>query len=228
MKNGILGILSLTLIFAFVISFALPSFAQEEEMKEEIKEMIEEETAPASEIQSMEGSVFCVEIDDEGALSMKEEWTMCKGSLVAIGADGKSYVISGSVEDTKMIMKQPDKKKTVSGIVSGHERGWILGVASAEHPKAAVTSTEDITVKGTIVCLLPNYGDANFKQVVATGPCTEYEQHLHVVHTSDGQVYALHGSEASIKKIESMSNRKEVELQGKIQGEQGAWVLFVQ
>ncbi len=224
MKNGILGILSLTLVLAFVISFALPSFAQEEEMKE----MIEEETAPASDIQSMEGNVFCVEIDDEGALSMKEEWTMCKGSLVAIGADGQSYVISGSVEDTKMIMKQPDKKKTVSGIISGHERGWILAAASAEHPKAAVTSTEDITVKGTIVCLLPNYGAGNFKQVVATGPCGEYEQHLHVVHTSDGQVYALHGSEASIKKIESMSNRNEVELQGKVQGEQGAWVLFVQ
>ncbi|MDA2918825.1 hypothetical protein MYX76_04920 [Desulfobacterota bacterium AH_259_B03_O07] len=224
MKKGILGILSLTLVLAFVISFALPSFAQEEEMKE----MIEEETAPAIDIQSMEGSVFCVEIDDEGTLSMKEEWTMCKGSLVAIGADGKSYVISGSVEDTKTIMKQPDKKKTVSGIISGHERGWILAAASAEHPKAAVTSTEDITVKGTIVCLLPNYGAGNFKQVVATGPCGEYEQHLHVVHTSDGQVYALHGSEASIKKIESMSNRNEVELQGKVQGEQGAWVLFVQ
>jgi len=208
MKKGILGILSITM-FALVISLADFSFAQE------------------ADIQSMEGNVLCVEVDEKGALNVKEEWTKCSGSLVAVGADGKSYVISGTVEDTKMIMKQPDKKKTVNGIISGHERGWILSAASAEHPTPAITSTEDITVKGTIVCMLPNYGAGNFKQVVATGPCTEYEQHLHVVHTSDGQVYAVHGSEESIKKIESMSNRNEVELQGKIQGEQGAWVLFI-
>jgi hypothetical protein len=91
-----------------------------------------------------------------------------------------------------------------------------------------VTSTEDITVKGTIVCLLPNYQSANFKQVVATGPCNEMEQHLHVVQTSDGQVYAIHGSEDSIKKLEAMQSRSDVELKGKIQGEQGAWVLIVE
>lgn len=210
MKKGILGILSLTLVFAFVISLADFSFAQE------------------ADISSIEGSVFCVEVDDKGIMNVKEEWTKCSGSLVAVGADGKAYVISGTVEETKQIMKQPDKKKTVSGIVSGHTRGYILAAASAEHPKPAVTSTEDITVKGTVVCLLPNYGAGNFKQVVASGPCNEFEQHLHVVHTSDGQVYALHGSEESIKKIEAMQERKEVELQGKIQGEQGAWVLFVQ
>ena len=35
--------------------------------------------------------------------------------------------------------------------------------------------------------------------VVATSPCGEKDQHLHVVHTNDGQVYALHGTEDSIK-----------------------------
>jgi len=184
--------------------------------------------AQQGDIQSMQGSVFCVELDDKGVLNVKEEWTKCSGTLVAVGADGKSYVISGTVEDTKMMMKQPDKSKTVSGIVSGHQRGWLLSSASAEHPMPVVTSTEDITVKGTIVCLLPNYQSANFKQVVATGPCNEMEQHLHLVQTSDGQVYAIHGSEDSIKKLEAMQSRSDVELKGKIQGEQGAWVLIVE
>jgi hypothetical protein len=216
MNKGMVGSLSLVLVFSFVAYLSISSIAQEAD------------TEKAGEIQSMEGNVYCVELDEKGQIIMKEEWTECKGSLVAAGADGKSYVIQGTVEDEKMIMKQPDKKKTVSGIISGHNRGWILAAASAEHPKPAVTSTEDITVKGTIVCLLPDYQAHSFKQVVASGPCTELDQHLHLVQTSDGQVYAIHGSEEAIHRIESMSNRNDVELRGKIQGDQGAWVLFVQ
>lgn len=210
MKNLIRGNLFLSLFITFLSFSSTLSLAQQ------------------GDIQSMQGTVFCVELDDKGVLNVKEEWTKCSGTLVAVGADGKSYVISGTVEDTKMMMKQPDKSKTVSGIVSGHQRGWLLSSASAEHPMPVVTSTEDITVKGTIVCLLPNYQSANFKQVVATGPCNEMEQHLHVVQTSDGQVYAIHGSEDSIKKLEAMQSRSDVELKGKIQGEQGAWVLIVE
>ncbi|MGB7293447.1 MAG: hypothetical protein WBD99_14845 [Thermodesulfobacteriota bacterium] len=216
MNKGMVGSLSLVLVFLFAAYLSTSSIAQDAA------------TEKTGEMKSMEGNVYCVELDDKGQIIMKEEWTECKGSLVAAGADGKSYVVTGTIEDTKMIMKQPDEKKTVSGIISGHNRGWILAAASAEHPEQAVTSTEDITVKGTIVCLLPNYQAGNFKQVVAAGPCTELEQHVHVIQTSDGQVYAIHGSEEAIHRIESMPNRNEVELQGKIQGDQGAWVLFVQ
>jgi hypothetical protein len=216
MDKRMVRFLSLVLVLSFVAYLSSSTIAEEAA------------TEKTDEIKSMEGTVYCVELDTSGQLIMKEEWTECKGSLVAAGADGKSYVVTGTIEDTKMIMKQPDKKKTVSGIISGHNRGWILAAASAEHPKPAVTSTEDISIKGTIVCLLPNYQASNFKQVVASGPCTELDQHLHLVHTSDGQVYAIHGSEEAIHKIESMSNRNDVELQGKIQGDQGAWVLFVQ
>lgn len=216
MSKGMVISLSLALFFSLLAYLSSPGIAQEAA------------TEKTDEITSMEGNVYCVELDEKGQIVMKEEWTECKGSLVAAGADGKSYVIQGTVEDEKMIMKQEDKKKTVSGILSGHRRGWILAAASAEHPTPAVTSVEDITVKGTIVCLLPNYQAGNFKQVVAAGPCTELDQHLHLVTTTDGQVYAIHGSEESIHRIESMSNRNDVELRGKIQGDQGAWVLFVQ
>ncbi len=207
MIRGVLGIISLSLILAFVIALAKPVFAQEGEM------------------QSVEGTVICVEVDEKGNMVTKTDVTMCKGALFEIGADGKAYAISGTAEQAKQMMKT-GKKQTVSGIISGHERGWILAAASAEHPQAAA-SGDEVKVTGTIVCLLPNYQDLSFKQVVATGPCNEIEPHAHVVRTKDGQVYALHGSEESIKKIESMSDRNEVELQGKIQGEQGAWVLFV-
>ena len=216
MNKGMVGSLLLVSVFSLAAYLSTSSIAQGEA------------TEKTSDMKSIEGNVYCVELDDKGQIIMKEEWTECKGSLVEAGADGRSYVIQGTVEDEKTIMKQTDKKKTVSGIVSGHNRGWILAAASAEHPEPAVTSTEDITVKGTIVCLLPNYQAGNFKQVVAAGPCTELDQHLHVIQTSDGQVYAIHGSEEAIHRIESMPNRNDVELKGKIQGDQGAWVLFVQ
>jgi hypothetical protein len=216
MNKGMVGSLSLVLVFLFAAYLSTSSIAQDAA------------TEKTGDMKSIEGNVYCVELDEKGQIIMKEEWTECKGSLVEAGADGRSYVIQGTVEDEKIIMKQTDKKKTVNGIVSGHNRGWILSAASAEHPKPAVTSAEDITVKGTIVCLLPNYKAGNFKQVVAAGPCTELEQHLHVIQTSDGQVYAIHGSEEAIHRIESMPNRSDVELQGKIQGDQGAWVIFVQ
>jgi hypothetical protein len=216
MNKRMVGSLLLTLVFSFAAYLSTSSVAQESA------------TEKTGEMKSIEGNVYCVELDDKGQIIMKEEWTECKGSLVEAGADGRSYVIQGTVEAEKMIMKQTDEKKTVNGIVSGHNRGWILAATSAEHPEPAVTSAEDITVKGTIVCLLPNYQAGNFKQVVAAGPCSELDQHLHVIQTSDGQVYAIHGSEEAIHRIESMSNRRDVELKGKIQGDQGAWVLFVQ
>ncbi len=174
MIRGVLGIISLSLILAFVIALAKPVFAQEGEM------------------QSVEGTVFCVEVDEKGDMVTKKDVTMCKGALFEIGADGKSYAISGTAEQAKQIMESA-KKKTVSGIISGHERGWILAAASAEHPEAAAASGDEVKVTGTIVCLLPNYQDLSFKQVVATGPCNEIEPHALVVRTKDGQVYALHG-----------------------------------
>ncbi|MBI4228197.1 MAG: hypothetical protein HY693_00600 [Deltaproteobacteria bacterium] len=206
MSRGIIFAISLFLVSVFAIASSVTGFAEEEEMKK------------------IEGKVYCVEVDDQGNLVMKDEFTMCGGSLVAIGADGKAYAIKGTSEEAKMIGKQTGETKTVEGIIEGHTRGWVLASASAAQAKPS----EGTSVTGTIVCLLPNYQSLDFKQVVATGPCNELEPHLHVVKTKGGQVYALEGTEESIHKIESMSSREDVELQGKIQGEQGAWILFVQ
>ena len=106
--------------------------------------------------------------------------------------------------------------------MAGHTRGYILTSSSALDDKTATQ-----TVEGTLVCLLPNYEDGTVKPVVATAPCGEKDQHLHVVHTNDGQVYALHGTEEAIKNLENSTQRDNVKLQGQVQGEQGAWVIYV-
>jgi hypothetical protein len=218
MKKGIMYLMFLMFALMFSISLSNMGAAQEGEMKgdEGMKKM--------DKMESITGNVYCVEVDEQGNVVMKDEFTTCSGSLIAVGADGKAYAIKGTSEEAKMIGKQPGKTATVEGILEGNTRGWVLASASAAQPQPS----EATTVTGTIVCLLPNYQSLDFKQVVAAGPCNELEPHLHVIKTKSGQVYALEGSEESIHKIESMSSREEIKLQGQIQGEQGAWVLFVQ
>ena len=203
MSKGIIFAISLVLVSVIAIASSISGFAQEKT--------------------KIEGKVYCLEVDDQGNLVMKDDVAMCTGSLVQIGKDGKAYAIKGTAEEAAMIMKQPGDTKTVEGVLEGNTRGWVLASASAVKPAPA----EETEVTGTIVCLLPNYQSLDFKQVVASGPCNELEPHLHVVKTKGGQVYALEGSEESIAKIEGMSSREEAKLQGQIQGEQGAWVLFV-
>jgi hypothetical protein len=218
MKRGIMYFMFFMFAFMFSISLSNTVMAQEGDMQgdEGMKKM--------DKMESVEGKVYCVEEDDHGNLVMKSDVAMCKGSLIAIGKDGKAYAIKGTAEEASMIMKQAGETKTVQGVLEGNTRGWVLASASAAQP----APSEETAVTGTIVCLLPNYQSLDFKQVVASGPCNELEPHLHVIKTSSGQVYALEGSEESIHKIESMSQRQDVKLQGQIQGEQGAWVLFVQ
>ena len=48
-----------------------------------------------------------------------------------------------------------------------------------------------------------------YKTVVATAPCGEKDQHLHVVHTNDGQVYALHGTEEAIKNLGKLHSKRQ-------------------
>lgn len=215
MKRGIMCFMFVMFAFVFSISLSSVARAQEGEMKghEGMKKM-----------ESIEGKVYCVEEDEKGNLVMKENVEVCKGALVEVGKGGKAYAIKGTSEEASMIMKQPSATKTVQGTLEGNTRGWVLASESAMPAQPA----EETAVTGTIVCLLPNYQSLDFKQVVASGPCNELEPHLHVIKTKSGQVYALEGSESSIHKIESMSERQDVKLQGQIQGEQGAWVLFVQ
>ena len=100
-----------------------------------------------------------------------------------------------------------------------------LFIAAASISQAA---DEETTVDGTIICLIPDYGNATVKPVVATGPCDKLPPHQHIVVTKD-RVYSLQGLQDGLMKIEQSSQRSNVKVSGKIEGsDQTAWVLIVE
>jgi|GEM_PF-833266 len=228
MKKG--AILFLFVALALVM-FSGPSFADSvdkatdamqegsdmmdkgQKMMDQGKEMIGLEDA-----QAMEGTITCVQADQGGQLQSLTTFEECTGTLVVVTADKSAAVVAPKAQSKAM----KGGKQTVAGELAGHTRGYILASSSALDDKGATQSVE-----GTLVCLLPNYEDGTVQPVVATAPCGEKDQHLHVVHTNDGQVYALHGTEEAIQNLENSTERDNVKLQGQVQGEQGAWVLYV-
>lgn len=206
MKKTILGTLTKILVFVFATSITSVTYAQQKEL------------------QQIVGNIICLQVDAEGNLRTLTEFTECSGTMILVG-DEKSYLLQGSDEDVmKFLAEHKGQKRTVDGIIEGHERGWILASASA------VSAPDDmeakVSVEGTIVCLLPNYAEGSVMPFVAAGDCSEKESHLHVVHTKDGQVYALHGSEEAVANLQR-EDKSEVSLEGKVQGGQGAWILYV-
>lgn len=184
-----------------------------QKMMDQGKEMMSMEDA-----QAMEGTITCVQADQGGQLQGLTTFEECTGTLVVVTADKSVAVVAPKAQSKAM----KGGKQTVAGVLDGHTRGYVLASSLALDDKGATQ-----TVSGALVCLLPNYEEGTVKPVVATAPCSEKDQHLHVVHTDDGQVYALHGTKEAIKNLENSTNRDNVELQGQVQGEQGAWVLYV-
>ncbi len=222
-------------LFLFVavslVMFSVPTFAdsvdkatdamqegndimdQGKDMMDQGKGMMDMEDAQMTEV-----TITCVQADKGGQLQSLTEFEECTGTMVAVMSDKSAAIVAPAAHSKAM----KGGKQTVAGELSGHTRGYVLASSAALGDKGA---TE--TVQGAIVCLLPNYEDGSVQPVVASAPCGEKDQHLHVVHTSDGQVYALHGTEEAIKNLENSTDRDNVELQGQIQGEQGAWILYV-
>lgn len=228
MKKG--AILFLFVALAFVM-FSAPSFADSvdkaTDAMQEGQDMMDKgqgamdkgkEMMDMKDAEVMEATVTCIQVDQGGTLTSLTEFEECTGTMVIVTADKSAAVVAPKSKSKAM----KGGKQTVAGELAGHTRGYILASASALDDKGASQ-----TVEGTIVCLLPNYEDGTVQPIVATSPCGEHGQHLHVVRTKSGQVYALHGTEDAIKQLEATSDRKNVSLEGKILGEQGAWVLYV-
>ncbi len=228
MKKG--AILFLFVALAFVM-FSAPSFADSvdkaTDAMQEGQDMMDKgqgamdkgkKMMDMKDAEVMEATVTCIQVDQGGTLTNLTEFEECTGTMVIVTADKSAAVVAPKAKSKAM----KGGKQTVEGELAGHTRGYILASASALDDKGASQ-----TVEGTIVCLLPNYEDGTVQPVVATSPCGEHDQHLHVVKTKSGQVYALHGTEDAIKQLEATSDRKNVSLEGKILGEQGAWVLYV-
>lgn len=198
------GVLTLS-VLVLALALALPVFAEKADDK----------------AAAMEGTVVCVQVDEEGNVQTLTEFTECTGTVVMVGSEKAAAVVAKKEERKPWFGVKG--AKSVSGELSGHTRGYILASSAA----LGDSGVKEASVSGTIICLLPNYEEGSVAPVVATGPCGAEDPHLHVVSTGGGQVYALHGSEEAIGRIEAMKEKKNVELQGKIQGDQGAWVLYV-
>ena len=88
---------------------------------------------------------------------------------------------------------------------------------------------DDIMV-GNVICLLPNYAEGTVKPVIASGPCNGLDAHAHVIldtRTKVGNVYAVTGSPEAIERLTKTSARKNVEVNGKVGGNQDAWIITV-
>ncbi|MGB7291366.1 MAG: hypothetical protein WBD99_04255, partial [Thermodesulfobacteriota bacterium] len=134
-------------------------------------------------------------------------------------------------EELQKIAKNPKRRMgypttlKVRGTVEGHKRAWHLDLSSLSPEESQ--KSEERTIEGTIVCVIPHFSKGNAEPVVASAPCNELEPHAHVIYTREGQIYALHGSEEAIISIEKSAKRRNVLIRGKILGNQKGWILFV-
>lgn len=103
----------------------------------------------------------------------------------------------------------------------------VLGVAFSVAFSDSSFADESTSVKGNVICLIPDYKTGTVNPVIATAPCDGYPPHQHVV-VSDTAVYSLQGLQDGLMKIQQSSNRTNVTIAGKIKGsEQTGWILFV-
>ena len=89
---------------------------------------------------------------------------------------------------------------------------------------------EDV-LKGNVICLLPDYESGNVKPVISTEPCDGIGPHAHVIldtRTKSGNVYAVIASPEAMKRLQQTSERMNVEIKGKISGDQSAWVITLE
>ena len=85
-------------------------------------------------------------------------------------------------------------------------------------------------VYGNVICLVPDYEAGNVKPVIANENCSGHAPHGHViVETREkvGNVYAVKGSEEAIRRIQSLMNKENIEVKGKISGNQTGWIITV-
>jgi hypothetical protein len=98
-------------------------------------------------------------------------------------------------------------------------------ISQAEDPHA-----QD-SVKGNVICLIPDYEKGSVNPVIATEPCDGLPTHTHVIVEQRGKVgnvYAVQGSPEALKRLEQAKNRTNVEIKGKISGgSDTGWVITV-
>ncbi len=99
------------------------------------------------------------------------------------------------------------------------------------HEQAKDVHASDVTVRGNVICLLPDHDKGNVKPFIATKPCNGHEPHAHVMldtRSKVGNVYAVQGSPEAVERLEK-GNKKDIEVKGKVSGsQQTGWILTVE
>lgn len=92
------------------------------------------------------------------------------------------------------------------------------------------STDEKITLTGNIICLYPETGSKNVEPIISSAPCNKEKKHLHFFFETtrrNEKLYAIEGSPEAIKKLQESQQRKNIQLTGKITGNQRAWILTV-
>ncbi len=181
--------------------------------------------ASEKESQTIEGQIFCVEQDNEGKVNSITQYTNCKGVLLVIDNSGKSYTLSGSKKDIQMLAKDPERIKRIKGNISGNNRAWLFSITSLEPLKPE--ETEEMTIEGDMVCLIPTPHKENVLAVISTEPCSENEPHAHVIKTPEGEIYSIHGPEEKMIELEKSPNRKNVSLTGTVKKTETGSIIII-
>jgi len=86
-------------------------------------------------------------------------------------------------------------------------------------------------VNGNVVCLVPDLKRGNVSPVIANESCKGHKVHAHVIvdtSSSEGNIYAVQGSSDAISRLQSINDKKNITVKGKISGNQKALILTVE
>ncbi|HEY7536091.1 MAG TPA: hypothetical protein VH878_09130 [Thermodesulfobacteriota bacterium] len=196
----------LLLVLSFIPLFPIPGFTSDKQ-------------------QTIEGQIFCVEQDKEGKVNTINQYVDCKGVLLVVDTDGKTYSLSGSKQEIQKLANNPQRIKKITGNVSGNNRAWLFSISSLE--PLTPQKTEEMTIKGDIFCLIPTPDKKNILAVISTEPCSELQPHAHVIKTPEGTIYSIHGPEEKMIEIEKNPNRKNVSVSGTVKETDSGSVLLI-
>jgi len=106
----------------------------------------------------------------------------------------------------------------------------FTGTSFAKHHEGG-KMMDDVSMKGTLFCILPGRDEGTVLTVIAQGPCNKFAPHAHVFlvqRKQVGYVYAVQGSPKAIEMMQSRTgNRMNFKMTGKISGNQSAWILTI-
>lgn len=102
---------------------------------------------------------------------------------------------------------------------------------SFQNAYAEDDNQEVVVLTGNLICLYPVKDTGKVKPIVFHKPCHNEPDHIHFfidTRRGFGRVYAVEGSEEAINRLEKIQERRNIQLEGKVSGNQMAWILTVE